>query len=154
MTATCRRCEAGDHRNHAPHLGGICVGCACEERPEREQPKPTPRSWPEGTIPTPEQLAAWLKACTDEERLEVATVALRDGAIAARCFLMDHEGRLTQLPLTPNEVEQLKDDWRSGKQCRICSRLGHTSDEHPAWWAISSGLPDPEEQTLGGEPCC
>lgn len=25
----CSDCQAGDHQYHRPHLGGICIGCAC-----------------------------------------------------------------------------------------------------------------------------
>ncbi|WP_345750092.1 Lsr2 family DNA-binding protein [Microbacterium rhizophilus] len=33
-TRICSACLAGDHGNHNPRLGGICIGCACEQIPE------------------------------------------------------------------------------------------------------------------------
>lgn len=52
----------------------------------------TARTWPDHTWPTPEQLAAWLLACDDAERLETVTRALHDMETASRCFQADHDG--------------------------------------------------------------
>lgn len=57
----------------------------------------TARTWPENTIPTPEQVGEWLGICTDEERRVFAVWALKAGEDRARCFIEDHDGAVERL---------------------------------------------------------
>lgn len=38
LAGHCGSCRAGDHQQHQPQFGGICIGCACEVRPELAAP--------------------------------------------------------------------------------------------------------------------
>lgn len=51
----------------------------------------TPRPWPEGVEPTPEQLADWLLVCGPTERLRFATLALDASRDAGRCLASQHD---------------------------------------------------------------
>lgn len=57
----------------------------------------TERAWPEGVEPTPQQLADWLKICTDEERLDHATRVIGTGRRASACLMEGHEGLKAEL---------------------------------------------------------
>lgn len=49
----------------------------------------TPHTWPENSWPTPDQLAAWLRLCTDEELLIFAARSIRDGQAADNARWVD-----------------------------------------------------------------
>lgn len=55
---------------------------------------PTPRPWPENTIPTNEQMADWLAVCTRWERIAFVQNARHNSERADRCFLENHDGRI------------------------------------------------------------
>jgi hypothetical protein len=57
----------------------------------------TPRTWEPNVEPTPEQLAAWLVACTDEERVTFAKRAIEAARTEWHCVLMNHEGRIADM---------------------------------------------------------
>lgn len=57
----------------------------------------TPRTWPEGQTPTPEQVARWLKRCTRTEREEAARHMLNVMEWSRECLMHDHVGRIDQL---------------------------------------------------------
>ena len=58
----------------------------------------TPKAWDRFSKPTPEQLADWLKVCTDQERVEFAAAALKAREEADLCFTRDHAHRLGETP--------------------------------------------------------
>ena len=47
----------------------------------------TPRTWGENVWPTAQQLADWLKVCTDNERLIHAEIAIRDAQAHDACMV-------------------------------------------------------------------
>lgn len=61
------------------------------------EPVRTPKPWPPGIIPRPEQLAAWLKACTDDERLDYAQRWSASVQAWGNCYQADHEGTIEHL---------------------------------------------------------
>lgn len=68
-----------------------------DARKRHAQPEVTPKAWPENVWPTPEELADWLVICTPAERILHAAAALESGQVAARCFELNHEHRLSRL---------------------------------------------------------
>lgn len=56
----------------------------------------TPRPWPEGTIPTNEQMADWLEVCTRWERIAFVQNSRYQGEAADECFRMNHKNRLAE----------------------------------------------------------
>lgn len=57
----------------------------------------TPKPWPEGTMPTPEQWANWFVMLPNGEKLEVAQAVLDLSTQVTACFTQDHEGQLSWL---------------------------------------------------------
>lgn len=51
---------------------------------------PTPRTWPEGMIPTNEQMADWLEVCTRWERIAFVQNARMNSDDAQRCLMENH----------------------------------------------------------------
>lgn len=70
----------------------------------------TPRTWPENASPTPQQLAAWLRTCTDTERAEFADAHLRMAADLSSCFARDHQTLETEYPVLTVRAGQLERD--------------------------------------------
>lgn len=66
----------------------------------------TPRPWPEGTIPTAETLARWLKRCTRAEREQAAGALLAASDVAITCVMQDHDAAMAPRtdPLRPAVV--------------------------------------------------
>lgn len=59
--------------------------------------KRTPRTWGENELPTAEQLADLMEACTREERVEIAAMAITNGDAATACFIQNHVARIGAL---------------------------------------------------------
>lgn len=54
----------------------------------------TPRPWPADSWPPPAELAAWLKVCTDEERLAYANEFLSAARAATACWVANRDGEI------------------------------------------------------------
>jgi hypothetical protein len=54
----------------------------------------TPTLWPEATQPTAEQLAEWLKICTDAERVWFVEKYQQFADEASRCWQEDHASQI------------------------------------------------------------
>ena len=53
--------------------------------------QPTPRPWPEGTVPTAAALLPWVRTATDDEVLIMLNSLLEDHWTAHRCVMADHD---------------------------------------------------------------
>ncbi|HTW17049.1 MAG TPA: hypothetical protein VMF51_18105 [Nocardioides sp.] len=97
----------------------------------------TPRTWAEGTMPTPEQWLDWLLEQDRVDQLRVGDGALNDAGRAARCVMADHDSLLTQLR-SINEINgdlarmagRYRRAWQSarrrGTSTRATFRLGYS----------------------------
>ena len=54
----------------------------------------TSKEWPANAIPTPEQLAAYLRACNHQERIEACKRLLEHSEASFRCFTENHDGQI------------------------------------------------------------
>lgn len=68
-----------------------------EEVPGLDPAPDPPGTWPEGTVPTAEQLAAWIVGLSPTRRASVLRVLLEDEEEARRCVQNDHAGEVAQL---------------------------------------------------------
>jgi hypothetical protein len=54
----------------------------------------TPRTWPEGTMPTAAQWLPWFEEQTADDRLVIASTMLDAAHGYGRCVELDHDGQL------------------------------------------------------------
>ena len=98
----------------------------------------TPKTWPENAWPLPEQLADWLKVCTDEERLRYTTGATVASQEAVRCFEQNHDHRLAQATARAERAEAEA----AGLRARVEAALErtHRHGEHQTREAVRAAL--------------
>lgn len=58
---------------------------------------PTPQTWPDGTVPSPEQATSWLLTCESDEQIVVVGNLMHNASLAAACVQEGHPEQIAQL---------------------------------------------------------
>lgn len=76
----------------------------------------TPMPWEPNVVATPEQMAGFMKACTDEERVEIARRLQTAQDTAHRCFLGNHARLAEEVQHLRWRTARLHAAWRSARR--------------------------------------
>ncbi len=76
---------------------------------------PTEDYWPEAVHPTETQWLDWLLANDREDQLLIAQRVLDCDAMAARCFIQNHEGAMQEVQYLRSQVMRYRLAWRHAR---------------------------------------
>lgn len=101
----------------------------------------TPRPWATDEAATPEQLADYMKACTDEERVEIARTYDRVSQAAHDCILMNHAHLMEEVIWLRARCWRLTAAWRNARRRARAVREAHE------WHGYTIGPDDLRERS-------